>query len=137
MNNPSTKEYLLFTEAWILLHLTKACIIILPFKKLASSLGRSQQETDFSSTGDTVALDITHAVRRAARFTIHASKCYDQALTGKLMLKYRKVSSTIYFGLAKDQDSGLSAHAWLRAGSIIVTGKPAMSKFTPVAWFGS
>ena len=137
MNNPSINAYLLFTEAWILLHLTKACIIILPFKKLASNLGRSQKETDFSSTADTVALDITHAVRRAARFTIHASKCYDQALTGKLMLKYRKVSSTIYFGLAKDQDSGLSAHAWLRSGNMVVTGKKGMERFTPVAWFGS
>ncbi len=137
MNNPSVKEYLLFIEAWVLLHLSKVCIVILPFKKLASSLGKIQKETDFSSTADTVALDITHAVRRAARFTIHASKCYDQALTGKLMLRFRKVSSTIYFGLAKDQDSGLSAHAWLRSGSMIVTGRKGMEKFTPVAWFGS
>jgi hypothetical protein len=137
MKKASIKDYLFFTEAWVLLHLAKASIIIMPFKKLALSLGRSQKETDFSSTEDTVALDIAHAVRRAARFTIHASKCYDQALTGKLMLKYRKVSSTIYFGLAKDQNSTLSAHAWLRSGNMVVTGRKAMERFTPVAWFGS
>jgi hypothetical protein len=136
MKSSGIRDYLMFMEAWVLLHLSRLSILILPFKKLASILGRSQQETAYDADHEKVATDIFHSVRRSARFTIHASKCYDQALTGKLMLSYRKVSSTIYFGLAKDQDSGLSAHAWLRAGSIIVTGKRAMHKFTPVAWFG-
>ena len=137
MKKIAFNDYFFFIEAWTLLHVTRGFILFLPFKKMAAFLGNSQIETTRDSIADRIALDVSHAVRRAARFTIHSSKCYDQALTAKLMLAYRKVSSTIYFGLAKDHDSGLSAHAWVRVGNIIVTGKRAMSKFTPVAWFGS
>lgn len=130
-------EYLYFIEAWILLHLARLSILMLPFKKLASLLGKSQYEVVKDPSVDASATLVLHAIRRAARFTLHNSKCYDQALAGKVMLIYRKVSSTIYFGLAKKEDAGISAHAWLCAGTIVVTGKKSMQRFTPVAWFGS
>lgn len=130
-------EYVHFIEAWMILHLAKVCIMILPFKKIASILGKTQHQVVKDPKFDNVALSVLHAIRRAARFTLHNSKCYDQALAGKLMLNYRKASSTIYFGLAKDHDSGLAAHAWLCSGTIVVTGKKGMNRFTPVAWFGS
>ena len=130
-------EYFYFIEAWVILHIARLSILMIPFKKIASILGRSQQEVVKEPSFDRAALLVSHAIRRAARFTLYNSKCYDQALAGKVMLNYRKVTSTIYFGLAKDKDSGLSAHAWLCSGTIVVTGKKGMQHFTPVAWFGS
>jgi hypothetical protein len=137
MKRYSINEYIYFIEAWIILHVARFSILILPFKTLASILGEAQREVTKDPSFDLIATSVSHAIRRAANYTIHRSKCYDQALTGKIMLNYRKVSSTIYFGLAKDQDSGLSAHAWLCAGTLVVTGKKPMHKYTPVAWFGS
>lgn len=137
MRNYRIIEYVYFVEAWVLLHLANICILVLPFKKIASILGKSQQEGVVDPLFNHLALSVSHGIRRAARFTLHKSKCYDQALAGKVMLNYRNASSTIYFGLAKDHDSRLAAHAWLCSGTIVVTGKKAMHKYTPVAWFGS
>lgn len=72
---------------------------------------------------------------RASRFTIYKSKCYDQALAGKMMLKRRGVSSTLYFGLSK-VDTELTAHAWLRTGDRVITGRSEMKNYTSIAWYG-
>jgi len=45
------------------------------------------------------------------------------------------ISSTLYIGVGKDEERKLTAHAWLRCGPFIVTGKEEMKRFTPVAFF--
>ena len=44
------------------------------------------------------------------------------AMAGKKILDRRGIPSTLYLGLAKDEECGLKAHAWLRTGPMIVTG---------------
>jgi hypothetical protein len=135
MKRYAFNEVAVFVEAWFLLHISKILIMILPFRKLAARLGRSQFETEIIDLGKQVWYDVEVGIIRASKFTFYRSKCYDQALTGKYMLKRRRVSSTLYFGLSKSED-GLQAHAWVRAGVRIVTGRNGMERFTPVAWFG-
>ena len=129
------KEVLVFGEAWFLLHLSKLFIIIFSFRSIASRLGQLQFETCSQEVEEKYWLDVEVAINRASRFTLHKSKCYDQALTGKRMLKRRGVLSTLYFGLSKAED-GLSAHAWVRVGNRTIAGRAGVSQFTPVAWFG-
>ncbi len=136
MNNRALIDYLLFVEAWFLLHFAKLVILFMPFKKIASCIGRLHVESthDLQYNGDPT--KIVHAVRRAARYTLHGSKCYDQALTAKALLGQIGLPATIYFGLAKEGDNKLSAHAWVRCGNKIVTGKAGMERFTVIACFG-
>lgn len=79
---------------------------------------------------------IGHAIRRSSKFTLHDSRCYDQALTGKIMLNRRGLSATLYLGLAKESEHQLSAHAWVRCGDSIVTGKAGMDRYMVIACFG-
>jgi hypothetical protein len=79
--------------------------------------------------------DIEVAIIRASKFTLFKSKCYDQALTGKYMLKKKSIPSTLYFGLAKEK-SIMIAHAWVRAGKRIITGREGVERFSIVAYFG-
>jgi hypothetical protein len=51
------------------------------------------------------------------------------------MLGRRNVQSTLYLGLAKDEKDQMVAHAWVRCGNKIVTGKAGMERFTVVACF--
>ncbi|MNG37786.1 hypothetical protein D3C84_1252420 [compost metagenome] len=53
------------------------------------------------------------------------------------MLMRRNISSTLYLGTARDASGKMVAHAWLRSGSIYVTGFETMKQFTVVALFGS
>lgn len=136
MNNRALIDYTLFIEAWFLLHFAKLVILFMPFKKIASRIGRLHVESthDLQSMDDLI--KIAHAVRRASRYTIHKSKCYDQALTAKALLGQIGLPATIYFGLAKESENQLMAHAWVRCGKKIVTGKAGMERFTVIACFG-
>lgn len=136
MNNRALIDYILFLEAWCLLHLAKLVILLLPFKKIASRMGQLQAEST-NEVGPTAwPLRIEHAIRRASRSTLHDSKCYDQALVAKALLNQSGLPATLYFGLAKEGDNQLSAHAWVRCGNEIVTGKVGMDRFTVIACFG-
>ena len=136
MKTISLIDYVNFMEAWILLHISKLFILFMPFKKIAGKIGKLQVESSKFPINSAKINDVEHAIRRASRFSLHKSKCYDHALTGKFMLKRRNLSATIYFGLAKDAQNGLSAHAWVRCGNRIVTGKKGMENFTVIAAFG-
>ena len=132
----SAREYFLFMEAYVLLGVSKLMILIFPFKVIASKVGLPQTETSFINTFESMVLETQIAVTRGAKYIFFRSKCYDQALATTFMLKRRGISCTIYFGLNK-VDGQLSAHAWVRSGQLIVSGKRGYEIFTPVAWFGT
>ncbi len=129
-------DYSLFLEAWIYLSIAKLLIIFFPFKKIASLIGKPQIESPKVFYTHKKISDIEVAVIRGIKYVFFSSKCYDQALATTFMLKRRKILSTIYFGLHKEAEQ-LSAHAWVRCGEKIVSGRVGHEKFTPVAWFGS
>jgi len=129
-------DYLFFLEAWLYLCFAKLLIIFFPFKRIASFIGKSQVESSKEINTGKIIKDIEIAIIRGAKYVFFSSKCYDQALAATFMLKRRKVSSTIYFGLYKDGEK-LFAHAWVRSGEKIVSGRVGYERFTPVAWFGS
>ncbi len=136
MNNKGLIDYVFFLEAWCLLHLAKLVILFMPFKKIASWMGSLGVESTHDLHSSGLSTKIKHAVRRASRYTLHESKCYDQALTAKVLLGQCNLPATIYFGLAKASENQLMAHAWVRCGNTIITGKAGMERFTVIACFG-
>lgn len=136
MNNRALIDYLLFVEAWFLLHFAKLVILFMPFKKIASRMGQLHAESTIEVSLTAWPIRIEYAIRRASSFTLHHSKCYDQALTAKALLRQSGIPATIYFGLSKEPENNLSAHAWVRCGNKIVTGKAGMERFTVIACFG-
>jgi hypothetical protein len=129
-------DYILFLEAWMYLSFSKLLILLFPFKKIAAMIGRPQIETPKENMDDTIIEEIEISVIRAIKYALFTSKCYDQALATTFMFKRRRISSTIYFGLHKGAEQ-LLAHAWVRCGDKIVSGKLGYERFTPVAWFAS
>ena len=129
-------DYILFFEACIYLSFAKLLILFFPFKKIAALIGRSQVESPIEVMGSIIIKDIEISMIRAVKYALFTSKCYDQALATTFMLKRRKISSTIYFGLHKEAEQ-LLAHAWVRCGDKIVSGKLGYERFTPIAWFAS
>ena len=51
------------------------------------------------------------------------------------MLRRRQIQSTLYLGLAKDASQSLQAHAWLRCGEDIITGKAGHERFSVISSF--
>lgn len=132
----SAKEQIFYFEAFFLLGLIKLILIIIPFRSIAPLLGRSMVVTpDVDVRNTTPVLQISWAVEAAGRHTPWESKCLAQAICGKMMLRLLGYPTTLYLGLTKDNEE-LKAHAWLRCGSIIVTGKTGHNQYTVIGIFG-
>jgi hypothetical protein len=130
-------DRLLLIEATLWLGLARLVMLAIPFRWLAPSLGQQMLE---SPTTDEPAQHedarrLSRAVVTMSRYTPWESKCLTQAIAGKMMLKRRGIASTLYLGVMKDGNNGLSAHAWLRSGTVILTGGPGRERFTVVSTF--
>ena len=132
-------ERLLLLEAFMQLCFARLAVLILPFRWLAVSLGRRMKETgtQINPSDLRYARMVGQAVCSAARYTPWESVCLPQAVAAQWMLKRRNIPGTVYLGLAKveTKPEKLSAHAWLRCGHIILTGREGHRQFTVVATF--
>lgn len=117
--------------AWLLLRLV-------PFKRIAAWLGTAGRETDsvLPSGSRELGGEIGWAVRAAAvRFPGDAT-CLVQGLTAAAMTRRRQVPSTLYLGVARGQGEAVDAHAWVRCGDLIVTGREGHQRFQVLERFG-
>lgn len=139
LRRPWADKWLLL-QAYLLLGLTRLAILTLSFRRLARALGPLQTETpaDIPAEHLAAARRIAWAIHRAGPYTPWTSNCFPQAITGKILLRRRGIPSTLYLGVAfKEDKSELEAHAWLRCGSLYVTGGKGDEKFGVVGVFGA
>jgi hypothetical protein len=134
----SLTEYFLFTEAWIFLAFARLSLIILPFKKIAPMLGKTKFEAGEISEGPQEKQKrIGIAILRGCHYSPWRTKCFEQAIAGKIMLKRRGIKSTVFFGVVKGSTNEIHAHSWVKSNGVIVTGGPRVDQYTIVSWFGS
>ncbi|GBG08891.1 putative stage V sporulation protein S [Paenibacillus agaridevorans] len=107
------------------------------FAKIAPGLGAKSEETSLDSDERHVKTlkHIRSAIAVISRNTPWESKCMVQAMAGMQMLERRGISSTLYLGTARDEHGKLIAHAWLRSGSMYVSGHEVMNQFVVVEKF--
>jgi Transglutaminase-like superfamily len=133
----SWSDRLLMLEAGLCLGWTRAAVLLLPFRWVTLALGQQLGETP--TADDPASLSqrrrVARAVQRISRHTPWASNCLTQALAGKQMLRRRGIRSTLYLGVAKDAQTNLKAHAWLRSGTVTLTGGDHLERFTVITSF--
>jgi len=132
-------EYrLLLTEAYLSLGLSRFILLTIKFKKIAPRLGRHMRKASDEASESQIykARKVGWAVGVMSRHTFWESKCLVQAMAAKLMLNRRKLKSTLYLGMAKDENGNLIAHAWINSCGLTLTGGRNMDEFTVVSVFG-
>ncbi len=136
---PQREKRLLLQAFWV--SLQACCIISLLPMKWYQQKWLGQQVTDpaykllpVSPDEDRLKL-VASAVRRCSRHAPWNTKCLVQAITAKRLLRNEHIDSMLVLGVAKHSDTDLSAHAWLKVGDRIITGKKGMQKFTVVSKF--
>lgn len=131
-----SSNMLLFMEAFWFLGWARILKSI-PFAKVAPSLGEEMGETSQILNRDhhEMLQKVSHAIAVMSRHTWWESKCLVMAIAGMKMLERRNVESTLYMGMARNEDGKMTAHAWLRSGSFFVSGAEGMERFTVVAKF--
>lgn len=139
-----TKAWHLGWQDWRLLAEAAGCLVaarlavwFVPFRRLATGLGDKMVESPAEDTEPqrATATRIGWAVRALGRRLPWMSQCLVQAVAATWMLQRRRIPSTLYFGLSKDTDGELKAHAWVRSGTQVLTGAKGRHGFTVVATF--
>ena len=130
-------ERSLFIQAFLLSIIYSFYILIVPKRIIFKWLGNKGVESSFEPISETLSeiFQVEKSIRRAVRYLPWKTKCFAQAISAKRLLQQKNISSTIYLGVAKKEKDRMIAHAWLRCGNRIVTGKEEMKNFTPVLCF--
>jgi hypothetical protein len=133
----SWRDRLMVVEAMAWLGIARLASIVLPFRWIAPYLGHQQRETPvMDGIGPRECRRrIAQAVGRVRRHTPWDNTCLVQAIAAKMMLQCRGVPSTLYLGVMKQGAAGFAAHAWLRSGTVILTGAPGRERFTVISTF--
>ena len=140
----SIHEYGLFMEAWSLMAISRILIFWIPFRKLLPLLGQqaSREAAALSASARCAPVDLLKQIQvsiaRACRRSPWRTKCFEQALTARMMLRKRKLTSVIYFGVRMhppNREEKMIAHAWLTCSGVVVTGGENNEQFTVVGRF--
>ncbi len=132
----SSLDKRLYFEALFTSMRVKLMVTLLPLRWYARQLGVQHTVTpeNFIESSTPVIFKISQAIVRCQKSVPWQTRCYVNAITAKTMLKKRGLESTLYLGVNKENQK-MTAHAWLRCGTIFVTGKQGMEKFVVVNTF--
>jgi hypothetical protein len=138
----------LFTKLWLIptwveLGLSRALILVVPFRTLAPRLGNAQGTAAnvplLTPAQEARARAIGRTIRLAARYTPWTSNCFPQAVVARTMLGMHGIPYAIHFGLKPERrdavPAAMTAHAWVVAGRVPVTGGQSFHRYTVVGVF--
>jgi hypothetical protein len=129
----------MLAEAGICLALARVAVLVLPFRLIAARLGAHMEESD--ATDDPLSVELGRrigwAIGALSKHVPWRTKCLEQALAAKAMLRRRRISNTMYLGVARGEHerSPLGAHAWLRTGTLHVTGGSRVGHYKVLSTF--
>lgn len=133
----SWQDQLRNAEAFVFLGLARLAVLTVPFRLIARAVGPAAGSASVPVTADPPAqrraLALGRLIERVGRRTPWRSNCLAQAVAATFMLRRRGLGSTMYFGLAKNENGDLDAHAWTRSHGTIVTGGYALERYAVVA----
>lgn len=127
----------LLLEALAWLCWAKFLLLAVPFRWLAPRLGKPMTQSPPTLSADEIqsAQRVSWAVQAVARHLPLGFVCLPQAIAAKWMLRRRRLASTLYVGVARPDQMKFTAHAWLRAGDKILTGRAESTTHTVIATF--
>jgi hypothetical protein len=133
----TTSDRWLLLEALALLCWARFLVRVVPFRRIAPHLGRPMTESPAGVTEAErrVAWRIAWAVQAVVRHVPLGFVCLPQAMAAKWMLRRRRLPSTLYLGLQRQEEPKMTAHAWLRVGDRILTGRAESLDHTVIATF--
>ena len=126
-----------FILAWLLLGWMRVAIFTVSFRKLAASLALHQEvvaAAPLSPAQCQRAVRIGWLVASAARCTPWQSRCLIQVLVVQRLLARCAIPGQFYLGVVRENAggaprAGLSAHAWVQCGNVIVNGGAGHERF--------
>jgi len=129
------KEKMTVIEVVVLLFYGRM-LLLLPYRYMKRHFGNYSVKSGHDENISIRELKrISQYIRRIGDRLPWKCTCLVDAIAAKIMLKRRNIPATIYFGMAKDNDNKIAAHAWVKCGDYYVTGEHTEFEFKPVGHF--
>lgn len=127
---PYQKKKLL-TKSLLFVWFIRLGLWILPYRLLIKWLALLDSSKSVSRINDWKLIkEVSYSVRSCAKYVPFAS-CLTQALATQTLLRLKGQNSILKFGVDKDDNKKLIAHAWIEIdGKIIIGGSPDISRYT-------
>lgn len=131
--------------AWIMLAFASLLIIIVPFRRIARTLGDMRSgdaAIPIISQSDARRVEhIGHAIAIAAKYAPFRADCLPQALVAALACRAFSIPFALHLGVklgCADPVKPMAAHAWVQSGPVVMTGgRGSFSEYKTVACFVS
>ncbi|MGE0090833.1 MAG: lasso peptide biosynthesis B2 protein [Bacteroidales bacterium] len=108
-----------------------------PLRWFNHLLGEFKKEdlTELESTQIEIVQQFKKNLRRWKRYLPWRIKCFEEAITAKKVLEKYKIKTTLYLGVDKNDKKELTAHAWIKAGSKMITGEKGYERYVVVGFY--
>ncbi len=124
----------LLVEATLRLAAARMALLLVPFRLVSRHLGVPRRETAQDQGDRALLRRVSWAIGAVSRRAPWRCKCMEQGIAAKMMLRRRRLANTLYLGVARG-DQQIEAHAWLRSGTVYVTGGAGRERFSVVSTF--
>lgn len=129
------EEQRALVEALFCLLIARLSVVFFPFRWLARWCGEEGRESPASLESEAGLAVLEWALATAGRYGWWDCRCLTQALAATAMLRRRGLPSTLYLGVVNPGPTDFRAHAWVRCGQRILTGRRGHLQFSVVARF--
>ena len=130
------QDRLLLLEATVWMVVAGAAVALLPFRRLGLLAGRPLRRPEPTHQSRTIMITrVRWAIVTATRRLPWQAFCFQQGLAAQLMLRRRGIPSVLYYGAGPNDQSGLSAHVWVRDGDVDVIGGEIAHRFAVLTTF--
>jgi transglutaminase superfamily protein len=106
-----------------------------PFSETARRLSQPLARNRFIRDPPAAAREIRADLASLCRYLPWNPSCLVKAVAAHTMLAKRQVSAMLVLSVMPDESAAASAHAWLEAAGIVVTGGNGRDKFVPIFRF--
>lgn len=121
-----------------MLPLCQLLIVLLPLRWLLKifSLTPGDAVAEVEGLNQNVLDDVIWTIQTVQRHaSLFPAKCLAEAITAKVLLRWKNIPATLFLGARRESDGKLSAHAWLLCGERIVTGHTEVRNFQQIVAF--
>jgi hypothetical protein len=130
----------LLLEAAVSLVRARLDILFVPFPRMARRWGALHEPGPLASVSEqeaATAREVAWAIDWAARLLPFRLVCLPRAVAAWHMLARRQIGCRIHFGAQRIAgEKSLRTHAWVKAGSIEVTGVPESYTCAEIGYYG-
>jgi hypothetical protein len=123
------KERQILVKAFFLLIIIRLGLWLLPFRTLQKNLERLFH---YPATSHELSLSperFSWAVSAVSQY-VPAATCLAQALTLQVLLSREGIHSDLAIGVARDDTTGITAHAWLEIDGKLIIGGQERDRYT-------